>query len=214
MATGELSGAEFAARIAAIPARQILTIVDTVEAGRLATLPKATTASSGARGLLYSAGDGQHSMDTGDFSTALADALASAPGALSGRTLAADVARRLPAEVRKQQTPGYADWLAAGSDGGEVLLLPIGPKLPETAAKRPAAVPAQAKPEAAPPAVQQAYPPPQQRQQAPQQPQQQQPQQQQPQQQQQQQQQQPQQQQLELPEESNVGPGGVLSNTQ
>ncbi|MBN8450909.1 MAG: caspase family protein [Candidatus Accumulibacter sp.] len=215
VATGELSGAEFAARIAAIPARQILTIVDTVEAGRLATLPKATTASSGARGLLYSAGAGQQSMDTGDFSTALANALASAPGALGGRALVADVARRLPAEARKTQTPGYAEWLAAGSDGGEVLLLPIGPKLPETAAKRPAAVPAQAKPEAAPPAVQQAYPPPQQRQQAPQQPQQQQPQQQPPQQQPPQQQQlQQQQQPLELPEESNVGPGAVLSNTQ
>jgi formylglycine-generating enzyme required for sulfatase activity len=95
-------------------------------------------------------------MDTGDFSTALADALASAPGALGGRALAADVARRLPAEARKRQTPGYADWLAAGSEGGEVLLLPIGPKLPEIAAKPTPAVLVQAKPEAAPPAVQQA----------------------------------------------------------
>jgi len=127
----ELSGVELAARVAAIPARQILAIVDTPGAGELATLPKSAIPGSGARGLLYSAGADQFSNDTADFSTALANALATAPGPLTGRALATEVARRLPAEVRKMQTPGYADWLAAAHGSGTVLLVPIGPKRPE-----------------------------------------------------------------------------------
>ncbi|MDS4054699.1 SUMF1/EgtB/PvdO family nonheme iron enzyme, partial [Accumulibacter sp.] len=128
--TWTLSGADLAARLARLPARQILAVVDTSNAAALTLAAKAATA-GGARGLLFSAGVDQMSADTTDFSTALANALASAPAPLTGRALATDLARRLPAEARRTQTPGYADWPAAGHAGGEIVLTPRGARLPE-----------------------------------------------------------------------------------
>lgn len=148
--------AEWAARL---PAREVLTILDTASAAVAFDLPKRRDdARAKTRMLLAATGEGQESVDAegiSPFGRVVYNALATTRAkGLRGQRLAEVLAYRglekiaLPSPrdyggVRIMPTPKFGPWQAAGHTAGDFLLIPRGPIMrpvdDETPARQPTA---------------------------------------------------------------------------
>lgn len=121
-------------------------IVDTPSAGSLAVQQFATKSAPGlsSRVVIASSLPGQRGFDSGEFATALTNALARTTRPIVAEALVRLVSERLDPTTLAAQTPNYQRWVEAGHRGGDVLLTPTGPATAETPmpTKPPAPLPA------------------------------------------------------------------------